>query len=90
MLMRVFITGGTGFIGSALIEDLVANGHEAIGMSRSEKFEQEFTALGANVLERALENADNLKHVAEVADAAVHLAFVHNFADFATAWQIDK
>jgi nucleoside-diphosphate-sugar epimerase len=88
--MKVFITGGTGFIGSAVIKELAANGHATIGLARSEKSRQTLTALGATAFYGSLEDLDSLKRGAETADAVIHLAFAHNFADFAAAGQTDK
>jgi nucleoside-diphosphate-sugar epimerase len=88
--MKVFITGGTGFIGSAVIKELAANGHAAVGLARSEKSKQTLTALGASAFYGSLEDLGSLKRGAETADAVIHLAFVHNVADFAAAGQTDK
>jgi nucleoside-diphosphate-sugar epimerase len=88
--MKVFITGGTGFIGAAVIRELVSGGHEVTGLARSEKAVQTLSALGAAKLDGSLEDTNSLKHGAQNADAVVHLAFIHNFADFAAAAQTDK
>ena len=88
--MKVFITGGTGFIGSAVIKELTANGHAVVGLARSEKSGQILAALGASAFYGSLEDSDSLKRGAETADGVIHLAFVHNFADFAAAVQTDE
>ncbi|GHV19862.1 putative NAD-dependent epimerase/dehydratase [Clostridia bacterium] len=88
--MKIFITGGTGFIGSAVIKELLAKGHEVVGLARSEKSEQTLTELGASAVHGSLEDLDSLKRGAEAADAIIHCAFVHNFADFVAAGQTDK
>jgi nucleoside-diphosphate-sugar epimerase len=88
--MRVFITGGTGFIGSAVIKELVMAGHEVTGLARSEQSCQRLAELGASAFGGSLEDADSLKRGAQSADAVIHCAFVHNFADFITSGQIDK
>jgi nucleoside-diphosphate-sugar epimerase len=90
MTMSVFITGGTGFIGSAVIRELVASGHAVTGLARSEKAKQTLATLGASVFEGSLEDPDRLERGAKAADAAIHLAFVHNFADFEAAGQTDR
>jgi nucleoside-diphosphate-sugar epimerase len=88
--MKVFITGGTGFIGSAVIRELVASGHDVTGLARSEKSVQALAVLGASALDGSLEELDSLKRGAVVADAVIHCAFVHNFADFVAAGQTDR
>jgi nucleoside-diphosphate-sugar epimerase len=88
--MKVFITGGTGFIGSAVIRELVASGHDVTGLARSEQSVQALAVLGASALDGSLEDFDSLKRGAQAADAAIHCAFVHNFGDFVAAGQTDK
>jgi nucleoside-diphosphate-sugar epimerase len=88
--MKVFITGGTGFIGSAVIRELAANGHSAVGLARSEKSRRTLAALGVSAFDGSLEDLDSLKRGAETADAVIHLAFIHNFAEFAAAGQTDR
>lgn len=88
--MKVFITGGTGFIGSAVIKELVSAGHEVAGLARSEKSKQALSALGASSFDGSLEDAGSLKRGAKAADAVIHCAFVHNFADFAACCESDS
>jgi nucleoside-diphosphate-sugar epimerase len=88
--MRVFITGGTGFIGSAVIRELLGAGHEVTGLARSEESRRQLTAMGAAALDGSLEDLDSLKRGAEAAGAVIHLAFVHNFDDFAASAETDK
>jgi nucleoside-diphosphate-sugar epimerase len=88
--MKVFVTGGTGFIGSAVIGELVGGGHEVIGLARSDESAQILAALGASATEGSLEDAESLKRGAQAADAVAHLAFVHNFEDFAASGQTDR
>jgi nucleoside-diphosphate-sugar epimerase len=88
--MKVFVTGGTGFIGSAVIRELVASGHSVTGLARSEESKQALAISGASALDGSLEDLDSLKRGAQVADAVIHCAFVHNFADFVAAGQTDK
>jgi nucleoside-diphosphate-sugar epimerase len=90
MTMKVFITGGTGFIGSAVIRELVAGGHEVTGLARSGKSKEALAEMGAAAIDGSLEDSDSLKRGAQAADAVIHLAFVHNFADFVTAGQTDR
>ncbi|MDR1070883.1 MAG: NAD-dependent epimerase/dehydratase family protein, partial [Gracilibacteraceae bacterium] len=91
LTMRVFITGGTGFIGAAVIRELLGAGHEIIGLARSAKAREALTAMGAAVvLDGSLEDPDSLRRGAEAGEAVIHLAFIHNFADFAASAQTDK
>ncbi|GHT79300.1 putative NAD-dependent epimerase/dehydratase [Actinomycetota bacterium] len=88
--MRIFITGGTGFIGSAVVKELIDAGHEVIGLARSESSTQALQAVGVSAVQGSLEDIDSLKRGAERADAVIHTAFIHNFADFAAAAEVDR
>ncbi|MDR1136708.1 MAG: SDR family oxidoreductase [Synergistaceae bacterium] len=88
--MRVFITGGTGFIGAAVVKELIENGHEVVGLARSEESKRVLTDAGASAFDGSLEDADSLKRGAETAAAVVHLAFVHNFDDFVASVETDR
>lgn len=78
--MRVFITGATGFIGSALIPELLQAGHTVLGMTRSEKGAERLTKAGADVHYGTLEEIASLKAGASQSDAVIHLAFNHDFS----------
>jgi nucleoside-diphosphate-sugar epimerase len=88
--MRVFITGGTGFIGSGVIKELLGAGHEAVGLARSEKSKQALADMGAAAIDGSLEDLDSLKRGAAEADAVIHCGFVHDFANFAKCCETDK
>jgi nucleoside-diphosphate-sugar epimerase len=78
--MRVFVTGATGFIGTHLIPELTANGHQVLGLARSEAGAQNIAALGAEVLRGDVNDLDVLREGASKADGVVHLAFNHDFS----------
>jgi nucleoside-diphosphate-sugar epimerase len=88
--LRVFVTGGTGFIGSAVVQELLRAGHEVIGLARSETSAQALKTAGASVLLGSLDDLDIIKRGAASADAVIHVAFVHNFSDFMAAITTDK
>jgi nucleoside-diphosphate-sugar epimerase len=79
--MRVFMTGATGWIGSAAADELLASGHEVVGLARSEGSAAKLAAKGAGVLRGSLEDLDSLRRGATGADAVVYLANKHDWAD---------
>lgn len=88
--MRVFITGATGFIGSALTRDLVAHGHSVLGLTRSEAGAKALAAAGAEPHRGSLEDLDSLKAGVAKADGVVHLAFNHDFTTYAKNCEDDR
>lgn len=88
--MKIFLTGGTGFIGSEVLRELISAGHEVTGLSRNEVSDSKLLSAGAKVLRGDIENLESLKSGADWADAVIHCAFVHNFGDFVAATKTDK
>ncbi len=88
--MRVFITGAAGFIGTATTRELIANGHEVLGLARSDDNAKALEELGAKVHRGSLEDLDSLRKGAKETDGTIHLAFIHDFSKFAENGQIDK
>ncbi|WP_375425263.1 SDR family oxidoreductase [uncultured Friedmanniella sp.] len=83
--MRVFVTGASGWIGSASVEELLGAGHEVVGLARSDDSAAALAARGVEVLRGELDDLDSLRAGAEQADAVVHLANKHDFADQAVS-----
>ncbi|OUJ71959.1 SDR family oxidoreductase [Hymenobacter crusticola] len=88
--MKIFVTGASGFIGSAVVQELQQNGHEVLGLARTEQSAQALTAAGAEVMKGDLNDLDSLKRGAEQADGVIHLAFNHDFSQYQAAAATDS
>ncbi len=88
--MRIFVTGASGFIGSAVVAELIGAGHRVVGLARSESSAQAVTDAGAEACRGSLGDPDSLRKAAENSDGAIHLAFNHDFDDFLSSADLDR
>lgn len=88
--MRIFVTGASGFVGSAIVQELLQNGHDVLGLVRSDHAVQQLTTAGASAYQGDVNDPETLRQGVSNCDAVIHTAFNHDFSQYKASCEADR